>query len=103
MVKQKIEAKKQQHQSARKRIDLSHRELNECLICLDPLKSDIYKSGDLQSANSKFALKCSHDQYHKKCITSWLEKNAQCPICYVDASRIMSDIDYNTSIDMWVE
>lgn len=45
-----------------------------CAICLDP-----FQMGDMVSYSSDVSL-CQHE-YHQICITDWLMKCYQCPVC----------------------
>jgi Ring finger domain len=45
-----------------------------CAICLDP-----FQMGDMVSYSSDVSL--CHHEYHQICITEWLMKCYQCPVC----------------------
>ena len=45
-----------------------------CAVCLDP-----FQNGDVVSYSSDLSL-CSHE-YHQRCISEWLMKCYQCPVC----------------------
>jgi len=63
--------------------------MNDCPICLDPLRENIY------------TLQCNpNHQFHRSCITTWLQTNSTCPLCrtniqpdpiYVDDEIITED------------
>jgi hypothetical protein len=49
-------------------LDLELQQEN-CTICLEPLETDVVKLTN-----------CSHT-YHEKCITEWLVRKRECPVC----------------------
>lgn len=50
--------------------DIIANEGSECSICL----------GDLEPGENAVRLHCSH-LYHEECITEWLKKSNECPVC----------------------
>lgn len=54
-----------------------------CIICLEDLKSqdEINKLSSTEKEKEEIStLECGH-QFHRKCITNWLKKETNCPIC----------------------
>ncbi|KAK4198919.1 hypothetical protein QBC40DRAFT_255623 [Triangularia verruculosa] len=68
-------------------------ENDRCTICLEELKA-----GE-EAAKIKT---CSHDSFHKECLTTWLAGNTTCPYC---RARVYtrSDTDDRAHRDGWLE
>ena len=54
-----------------------------CIICLEDLvpKQEVNGSSSKKEEKEEIStLQCGH-QFHRKCISSWLKKSPQCPVC----------------------
>jgi len=64
--------------------------LKECIICFQPIEN-------LQDYPD---LNCDHNQFHERCLNTWLNENQTCPICrkhtknFREESENLSGDDY---------